>query len=89
MAAAAGTYLLTATSSADPAKSATATVTVNALKSRDLNSDSVVDVRDMAHMARAYGKLSTDPNWATYAPADLNWDDKVDDDDITLLLAGL
>ena len=71
---AAQTVTVTATSAADPTKSASAAITVVGMKSQDLNSDGAIDVRDLALLARAYGKTSTDSAWATYSAADLNWD---------------
>ncbi|MBK8726446.1 MAG: hypothetical protein IPL96_10515 [Holophagaceae bacterium] len=77
------TYVLTATNGGGNV-TANATVTV---KTRDLDaSGGSADVLDMAVMSRAY----SGPGIATTIPAaDLDGDGDVDDNDITLFLAGL
>ncbi len=79
----AGSYVVTATSAADPSKSDSAAVTV---KTRDLNGDSTTDVLDLASFARAHGSTSASSNWN--AACDLDGDGDVDDTDIALFLAG-
>jgi hypothetical protein len=57
--------------------------------SRDLWPDGVQgDVLDLAMLVRALGKTSDDPDWvAKYMAADLNFDNRVDADDLMLFLA--
>lgn len=83
--ASATTVTLTATSVADATKSASVTINV---RTRDLSGDGTIDVLDLGMIMKAWtgpGVLGA-PN---YNPlADLNGDGDVDDDDITLFLAG-
>jgi hypothetical protein len=44
----------------------------------DLNNDGVLSVVDLANVAAAYGKTSTDSDWAQFKKADFNRDGKVD-----------
>ncbi|WP_063795533.1 discoidin domain-containing protein [Paenibacillus sp. Soil750] len=44
----------------------------------DLNNDGVLSVVDLANVAAAYGKSSTDSDWAQFKKADFNRDGKVD-----------
>jgi len=46
------------------------------------------DVLDMAVLAKAMGKISTDADWATYKACDLNGDGAVDEADVQLFLNG-
>lgn len=80
----AGTAIITATSQADGTKTDSATISI---KSRDFNGDGIIDVLDLATMARAFGSTPTASNWN--AAADLNGDGVVDDNDLALFLAGL
>lgn len=77
-----GNYSLRAVSTADPTRSASASILV---KSRDLNGDGRVDVLDLAIAAAAYtgsAVLSLD------ARADFDGDGDVDDEDLAALLLG-
>lgn len=49
----------------------------------DLNGDGVVDMRDIAISARAYGSHAGDPNWNSVA--DLNYDGVVNMDDVAVI----
>lgn len=85
-----GAYTCTVTDASDyKATSSAATLAVKAMKSRDLNDDTLVDVRDMAWLTRALGKSSLNPHWEDDQIADLNWDNRVDDADIALFMEGL
>ncbi|MDE3245083.1 MAG: hypothetical protein KGN80_03270 [Acidobacteriota bacterium] len=79
---AAGSYTLRGTSTADPARSASAAVLV---KSRDLNGDGSVDVLDLALAAAAYSGSGTP---ATDTRPDFDGDGDVDDEDLAALLLG-
>ena len=50
----------------------------------DLNGDGVVDMRDVAISARAYGSHAGDPDWNS--AADLNYDGVVNMDDIAIIV---
>ncbi|UJF34928.1 family 43 glycosylhydrolase [Paenibacillus hexagrammi] len=47
-------------------------------KPGDMNHDDRISVGDLAIVAAAYGKSSSDPNWSEYQKADVNGDGKVD-----------
>lgn len=53
--------------------------------SGDVNGDELVTVGDLAIVAAAYGKTSSDPDWAQFRKADLNQDGKVDIEDLAKL----
>ncbi|RIX50796.1 DUF1349 domain-containing protein [Paenibacillus nanensis] len=53
--------------------------------SGDINNDSRITVGDLGILAAAYGKSSSDPDWARYSKADLNRDGKVDIEDIAMM----
>ena len=57
------------------------------IRSRDLSGDGIVDVMDLATIARAYGATPSSPNWNP--AADLNGDGVVDAADVILFLAGM
>ncbi|WP_141504528.1 beta-L-arabinofuranosidase domain-containing protein [Paenibacillus luteus] len=53
----------------------------------DLNHDNKRSIGDLAIVAAAYGKTSTDSDWVKYRKADLNRDGIVDIEDLALLAA--
>jgi Zn-dependent metalloprotease len=55
-------YTAVATNSAGSKTSNAATLTVN-IRSRDINSDGLTDILDLASLARAWGATSTSSNW--------------------------
>jgi chitodextrinase len=64
--------------------SVTVTTQPNPLSS-DLNSDNRISVGDLAIVASAYGKSSTDDDWAKYERADMNRSGKVDIEDLAMM----
>lgn len=74
-----GTYHVVATSVADPAQKAVATVTV--ARNLDLNKDGRVDLRDLLVLGHRFGTADAD--------TDLDGSGTVDSSDLNLLLAGL
>jgi hypothetical protein len=75
-----GSFTITATNTFSGA-TGTASITVSAAKSLDLNGDGLVDALDLLTFAKYYGTAN--------AACDLNGDGLVDDADLALLLAGL
>ncbi|CAM4243774.1 DUF1680 family protein [Paenibacillus endophyticus] len=53
----------------------------------DINHDNKRSIGDLAIVAAAYGKSSSDPNWEQYRNADLNRDGIVDIEDLAMLAA--
>lgn len=51
----------------------------------DLTGDGRISIGDLALIAKAYGKSSSDPDWNQYKAADLNHDGTVDIEDLTAL----
>jgi len=56
-----------------------------AAKSTDLNSDGVVDIKDVAIAAAAFGSFSGNPRWNP--DADINEDGRISLKDIALIVA--
>jgi hypothetical protein len=82
----AGPVTVTATSVADPTKSASVSFTVG-LRSSDVDGNTVIDVRDLARFCLAWnGSTAIDVTKPNLLAADLNGDGKVDDTDIDLFL---
>ena len=79
-----GKLALTAHLGADPTQRAAVPVTV---KSLDFNGDGVLDVLDLAWLAKAYGTRRGDPSFS--AAVDLNGDHRVGEDDAREFLAQL
>ncbi len=80
-----GIYGVTSTSLADPTKAATASVSV--VGSPDLDRNGTLDVLDLALFAASYGSQSGQTPYRN--AADLNGDGRVDEADLSLLLARL
>ncbi|WP_372813603.1 cohesin domain-containing protein [Paenibacillus sp.] len=51
----------------------------------DLNGDSKYTIGDLAIVSAAYGRTSADPDWTRYVKMDLNYDGKVDIDDLSMI----
>jgi hypothetical protein len=90
-AAAIGTHTVTASATVTPfdinpsnnLMSKTVTILSPTARSTDLNSDGIVDMRDIAIAAKAFGSTPVSPNWNPIA--DLNGDGKIDMIDIAMV----
>ncbi|MNI81329.1 Gellan lyase precursor [compost metagenome] len=51
----------------------------------DVNNDNKFTIGDLAIIASAYGKTSSDSDWAQYKKADVNGDGKVDIEDLAFV----
>lgn len=65
--------------------SITATTQAIDSPSVDLNGDNKISVGDLAIVAAAYGRTSSDQDWANHERADLNHSGKVDIDDLVMI----